>query len=36
MKDLETKGAQGYEHTSTKVASYVKECGIITEFRGAQ
>jgi hypothetical protein len=26
MKDLETKGAQGYEHTSTKVASYVNEC----------
>lgn len=26
MKDLETKGAQGYEHTSTKVASYVSEC----------
>lgn len=26
MKDLETKGAQGYGHTSTKVASYVIEC----------
>lgn len=26
MKDLETKGAQGYEHVSTKVASYVSEC----------
>lgn len=26
MKDLETKGAQGYEHISTKVASYVSEC----------
>lgn len=26
MKDLETKGAQGYEHTSTKVAAYVSEC----------
>lgn len=26
MKDLETKGAQGYEHVSTKVASYVAEC----------
>jgi hypothetical protein len=26
MKDLKTKGAQGYEHTSTKVASYVSEC----------
>ena len=26
MKDLEIKGAQGYEHTSTKVASYVTEC----------
>lgn len=26
MKDLETKGAQGYEHVSTKVASYVNEC----------
>lgn len=24
--DKETKGAQGYEHTSTKVASYVTEC----------
>lgn len=24
--DKETKGAQGYEHTSTKVASYVSEC----------
>ena len=24
--DKETKGAQGYEHTSTKVASYVNEC----------
>ena len=26
MKDLEMKGAQGYEHVSTKVASYVAEC----------
>lgn len=26
MKDLELEGAQGYEHTSTKVASYVSEC----------
>ena len=26
MKDLETKGATGYEHVSTKVASYVSEC----------
>ena len=26
MKDLEAKGAQGYEHVSTKVASYVSEC----------
>lgn len=26
MKDLETKGAQGYEHVSTKVAAYVSEC----------
>lgn len=26
MKDLEVKGTQGYEHTSTKVASYVTEC----------
>ena len=26
MKDLETKGAQGYEHVSAKVASYVNEC----------
>lgn len=25
-EDLETKGAQGYEHTSTKVATYVNEC----------
>lgn len=25
-QDLETKGAQGYEHTSTKVATYVSEC----------
>lgn len=24
--DKEIKGAQGYEHTSTKVASYVSEC----------
>lgn len=24
--DKETKGAQGYEHTSTKVATYVSEC----------
>lgn len=26
MKGLETKGAQGYDHTCTKVASYVSEC----------
>lgn len=26
MKELEVKGAQGYEHTSTKVAAYVSEC----------
>ena len=26
MKDLEIKGAQGYEHVSTKVACYVSEC----------
>ena len=26
MKELEVKGAQGYEHASTKVASYVTEC----------
>ena len=26
MKELSEKGAQGYEHTSTKVASYVTEC----------
>lgn len=26
MNNLEIKGAQGYEHTSTKVASYVTEC----------
>lgn len=26
MKELEIKGTQGYEHTSTKVASYVAEC----------
>ncbi|MQO97129.1 hypothetical protein F7D19_01220, partial [Prevotella copri] len=26
MKDLEMKGAQGYEHASTKVSSYVSEC----------
>lgn len=26
MKDLEMKGAQGYEHVGTKVASYVSEC----------
>lgn len=26
MKDLTVKGAQGYEHTNTKVASYVNEC----------
>lgn len=26
MKELEVKGAQGYEHVSTKVASYVSEC----------
>lgn len=26
MKELEIKGAQGYEHVSTKVASYVTEC----------
>ena len=25
-EDLTEKGAQGYEHTSTKVASYVSEC----------
>lgn len=25
-EDLTAKGAQGYEHTSTKVASYVSEC----------
>ena len=25
-EDLTDKGAQGYEHTSTKVASYVTEC----------
>lgn len=25
-EDLTIKGAQGYEHTSTKVASYVNEC----------
>ena len=25
-EDLNVKGAQGYEHTSTKVASYVSEC----------
>lgn len=25
-EDLETKGAQGYEHTGTKVATYVNEC----------
>lgn len=25
-QDLETKGATGYEHTSTKVATYVNEC----------
>ena len=25
-EDLTAKGAQGYEHTSTKVASYVTEC----------
>ena len=25
-ENLEMKGAQGYEHTSTKVASYVSEC----------
>lgn len=25
-EDLVVKGAQGYEHTSTKVASYVTEC----------
>ena len=24
--DKEIKGAQGYAHTSTKVASYVTEC----------
>ena len=24
--DKEIKGAQGYEHTSTKVAAYVSEC----------
>lgn len=26
MKELSVKGALGYEHTSTKVASYVAEC----------
>lgn len=26
MKELSVKGAQGYEHVSTKVASYVAEC----------
>ena len=26
MKELSVKGAQGYEHVSTKVASYVTEC----------
>lgn len=26
MKELSEKGAQGYEHVSTKVASYVNEC----------
>lgn len=26
MKELEIKGAQGYGHVSTKVASYVTEC----------
>ena len=26
MNNLELKGAQGYEHVSTKVASYVNEC----------
>lgn len=26
MKDLSVEGAQGYEHVSTKVASYVAEC----------
>ena len=26
MKELSEKGAQGYEHASTKVASYVTEC----------
>lgn len=26
MKELEVKGAQGYEHTSTRVATYVSEC----------
>lgn len=26
MNNLELKGAQGYEHTSTKVAAYVSEC----------
>ena len=25
-EDLTVKGTQGYEHTSTKVASYVSEC----------
>lgn len=25
-EDLTVKGAQGYEHTNTKVASYVSEC----------
>lgn len=26
MKELSEKGALGYEHVSTKVASYVAEC----------
>ncbi|MCW4101527.1 hypothetical protein [Segatella copri] len=26
MKELSVKGAQGYEHVSTKVSSYVTEC----------
>lgn len=26
MKDLEVKGAQGYEHVRTKVSSYVADC----------
>lgn len=26
MKDLEMKGAQGYDHTNTKVSVYVNEC----------